>query len=106
DTSFASPDEVLAALQARTPAGRRIRDEVRTLVPLLRREALKGEQLGELTPEVLQALNRAGVFRITLPAELGGSALGVRDTVEIITEVARGDGSPAWLVVVASSVRP
>src|SRR6266567_439949 len=84
NTSSASPEEVLAALQVRTPTARRIRDEVHALVPLLRREALKGEQMGELTPEVLQALNRAGVFKINLPVELGGYALGIRDTVDII----------------------
>lgn len=91
--------------QTRTSKGRKILEEVRDLVPLLRSEGQKGEQMGELTPEVLQALNKAGVFRITLPVEFGGSALGVRDTVEIISEVARGDGSPAWLIVVSSGVR-
>lgn len=82
--------------------GRRIRDEVLNLVPLLRQHALQGEKQGRVPDEVLQALQRSGLFKISIPAECGGLALGARDVAEILTAVARGDGSTAWLTMIAS----
>lgn len=90
---------------ARSPVAQRIRDEVLTLIPLLRREALEGEELGALTPAVLQAIDNAGVFKINLPVEFGGYALGARDTVEIIAALGQGDGAAAWIAWVAGGIR-
>ena len=61
-----------------TEAGRRIRDEVTALIPLLRRNALEGERIGAMPQESLDALHRTGAFMITTPVELGGYALGIR----------------------------
>ncbi|WP_200306181.1 acyl-CoA dehydrogenase family protein [Streptomyces adelaidensis] len=77
----------------------------RGLVPLLRRNALEGEEIGALTPETLQALHEAGMFKIMLPPEVGGDALGARDTVEVVSAVAEGDGSAAWTVFVTGGIR-
>ncbi|WP_330351241.1 acyl-CoA dehydrogenase family protein [Streptomyces sp. NBC_00582] len=77
----------------------------RGLVPLLRRNALAGEEIGALTPETLQAMHEAGVFKIMLPPELGGDALGARDTVEVIAALAEGDGAAAWTVFVSGGIR-
>ncbi|MFF4259316.1 acyl-CoA dehydrogenase family protein [Streptomyces sp. NPDC001663] len=85
--------------------GRVIRDAARGLVPLLRRNALEGEEIGALTPETLQAMHEAGVFKIMLPPELGGDALGARDTVEITAALAEGDGAAAWTVFVSGGIR-
>lgn len=95
DPSSQSPDD----------RGRVIRDAARALVPLLRRNALEGEEIGALTPETLQAMHEAGVFRIMLPPELGGDALGARDTVGITAALAEGDGAAAWTVFVAGGIR-
>lgn len=85
-----------------TPEGRRIRDEVRELVPLIRENAAAGEELGCLPPATLDALHRTGLFRASVPREFGGYALGARDLAEIVTAVATGDGSAAWLAMIAS----
>lgn len=85
-----------------TPAGRRIRDAVAELVPLIRKNALEGERLGCLPPETLQALHATGLFRISVPQEFGGEALGARDLAEIVSTVARGDGSAGWTTMIAS----
>ena len=88
-----------------TDTGRRIRDEIRALVPELRANAEEGETIGALTPSMLKALSDAGIFRLTLPAEYGGTALGARDITEIITALGAGDGAAGWLAVVATASR-
>jgi alkylation response protein AidB-like acyl-CoA dehydrogenase len=85
--------------------GRRIRDEIRELIPVLRANAAEGEQTGALTPETLKAVSGAGVFKLTLPAEYGGTALGARDIAEIVTALGSGDAAAGWLTVVATATR-
>jgi len=85
--------------------GRRIRDEIRELVPLLRTNAAEGEKIGALTPETLEAVSDAGIFKLTLPAEYGGTALGARDIAEIVAALGSGDAAAGWLAVVATATR-
>jgi alkylation response protein AidB-like acyl-CoA dehydrogenase len=47
----------------------------------------------------------AGVFKLTLPAEYGGTALGARDIAEIVTALGSGDAAAGWLTVVATATR-
>lgn len=75
------------------------------MIPMLRRNAPEGEELGALPPKTLQALHNAGVFKIAIPEQVGGYALGARDMIEIVTTLGRGDGSAGWLVIVSSGIR-
>jgi alkylation response protein AidB-like acyl-CoA dehydrogenase len=75
------------------------------MVPLIRANAREAEELGAMTPALLDALNTAGIFKMAIPPELGGYALGARDVLEIVSELARGDGSVAWMAFVASGMR-
>jgi len=85
-----------------TEVGRKIRDKVRALRPLIREHAAEGEALGCLPPATLDALAEAGVFNLSAPPAFGGPALGARDLAEIVAEVARGDGSAGWTTMIAS----
>lgn len=85
-----------------TELGRKIRDQVRELVPLIRKHALEGERAGKVPDETLKALQRTGLFLISVPIEHGGYALGARDLAEIIIEVSRGDASTGWISMIAS----
>lgn len=85
-----------------TPEGRRIRDEVRALTPLIREHALTSEKQGYVADVVLAALTKTGLFRISVPVEYGGYALGARDVAEIVTAVASADGATAWITMIAS----
>lgn len=85
--------------------GRRIRDEIRELIPVLRANAVEGERTGALAPQTLKAVSDAGVFKLTLPAEYGGTALGARDIAEIIAALGSGDAAAGWLAVVATATR-
>ena len=88
-----------------TETGRQIRDKAAALVPLLRKNAPEGERLGALSAESLIALNDVGAFKLTLPTDFGGYALGARDVVEIVSELGRGDGSAGWMAFVAGGLR-
>jgi len=86
-------------------AGRRMRDQIVELLPLLRAHAAEGEELGALAPATLEAVDRVGAFKVTIPIELGGFALGARDTAEVVKVLGRGDASAGWLVIVSSAAR-
>lgn len=86
-------------------AARIMRDEVLALVPLIRREAEAGEKSGAMTPDVVNALNEVGFFKITLPREYGGFAFGARDIAEVVAAAATGDGSTAWSGFVSVGIR-
>lgn len=85
--------------------GRRIRDDILDMLPLLRKHAAESEQLGALAPATLAAVDRSGAFKITIPVELGGYALGARDAAEIVKALGQGDASAGWLVIVSSAAR-
>ena len=92
-------------LTAPSEAGKRLQDAALGLVPMLRSEAREIERLGAMPPAVLAALTDAGIFKMAMPLELGGYALGARDAVEIVSALGRGDGSAAWMAFVGSGLR-
>ncbi|GHF05359.1 acyl-CoA dehydrogenase family protein [Pseudolysinimonas yzui] len=88
-----------------TDKGRAIRDEVRALLPLIREDAQEGERIGALTPRVLEALDAAGVYKMTMPEEWGGYGLGTRDLLEIISVLGEADGSAGWAAFVGIGIK-
>ncbi len=88
-----------------TDRGRQLRDRVRELAPLIRAQAQEGERIRSLTPDVLAALDDAGIYRMTMPIEWGGYALGSRDLVEIIRALGEADGSAGWAAFVGVGLK-
>ncbi len=78
-------------------------DNVRAIGPSLRERALAGERAGRHSDETIAELDAAGVFNIASPAEFGGDELTVRQQLDVVTEVAKWDGSCAWTVWVGAS---
>lgn len=78
-------------------------DNVRALGPELRKRAPAAEKAGRHSDETIAELDAAGVFNIGSPAEYGGDELSVREQLEVISEVAKWDGSAGWTVWVAAS---
>jgi alkylation response protein AidB-like acyl-CoA dehydrogenase len=82
------PDrEIRADLVARATA----------LVPLLRKNARKAEDDRRLPEENIDALEQAGLFRLTQPKRFGGSEADFRTKLEVIQELGRGCGSTAFV---------
>ena len=68
------------------------------LVPLIREHAEKSSQERRVVPEVVDALEEAGLFKLLVPRRLGGLETNLRTMMECMAEVGRGDGSTAWTV--------
>ncbi len=78
-------------------------ENVRAIGPTLRERALANERAGRHSDETIADLDAAGAFNIASPAEYGGDELSVRQQLEVITEVAKWDGSCGWTTWVAAS---
>lgn len=68
------------------------------LVPLIREHAEKSSEERRVVPEVVDALEEAGLFKLLVPRRLGGLESNLRTMMECVAEVGRGDGSTAWAV--------
>ncbi|ASO20929.1 alkylation response protein AidB-like acyl-CoA dehydrogenase [Actinoalloteichus hoggarensis] len=75
-------------------------DRASTLVPVLRRHALWQEENRRLHEETIQALTDSGLLRMRMPAHHGGGESDLRTLVDVLAELARGDGSTSWTVAV------
>jgi alkylation response protein AidB-like acyl-CoA dehydrogenase len=70
------------------------------IVPVLREHAVWSEENRRLHPESIQAVTDAGLLRMRVPTRYGGHESDMRTVVDVIAELARGDGSVAWTVAV------
>ena len=66
------------------------------MVPLLRAETAAIEAGRELTADVLDALHERELFRLSLPAHVGGYELPVPVLAEVTEIIAGADASTAW----------
>jgi alkylation response protein AidB-like acyl-CoA dehydrogenase len=71
----------------------------KNLQPLIREQAAASEAKGELTPPLVKAIEDAGFYGMWIPAELGGSELTPRQSLEVLEELAIGDASTSWVVM-------
>jgi len=56
-----------------------------------------------LPPDIAEAFSKGGLFHALVPAELGGSEVHPSTLVEIIKQVAIGDGSAGWNVMIGTT---
>lgn len=66
------------------------------LVPLIREYAQESSEARRVVPEVMSALEDAGLFKLFIPRRYGGHGANMATAVETIAEISRGDGSTAW----------
>lgn len=71
--------------------------DVAKLVPLLKSHAAWADEHRRLHPETLEALTDAGAFQLRLPARYGGLETSTRTVIDVLAEIAKGDGSAAWV---------
>lgn len=86
-----------------SPTATKVIENVRALGPTLRDRATAAERAGRVSDETIADLDAAGVFEIGGPAEFGGYELSIAEQLEVITEVAKWDGSCAWVAWVGVS---
>jgi 3-hydroxy-9,10-secoandrosta-1,3,5(10)-triene-9,17-dione monooxygenase len=77
-------------------------DRAADLVPALRAGAARTEAERGLSPETVEALVDAGVCKLRVPVRYGGYEADTRMVVDVLTQLARGDGSTSWIAAVWS----
>lgn len=81
-------------------------ERARKLGPLITEHAAESERLGQLSTKVVDAFHEAGLFRIMLPAQMGGFNLTIAQQCEVVEQIARYDGATGWNLAIASGGPP
>lgn len=82
--------------------GATILANARAAVETLKEEAAQGEGERRLTPRAVETLRSTGVFRMAMPRSWGGPELDIRTQIEVVEQLARGDGSAGWCGMIGS----
>ena len=86
-----------------TPGTTELVERARRLLPLLRANSAQGERDRRVTEESIQALRRAGLFKLLQPRRYGGFESSMRALVDVSAAVGEGDGGTAWVVSLLNS---
>ncbi|WP_127537166.1 acyl-CoA dehydrogenase family protein [Paenibacillus illinoisensis] len=68
------------------------------LVPYLQKFGTIIDEERHIPEEVIQKVSESGLFKLGTPKKYGGHEVSIRAMVEIISEVAKGNGSVGWVV--------
>jgi alkylation response protein AidB-like acyl-CoA dehydrogenase len=74
------------------------------LVPVLRENATRAEQLRRLPDETIRELEEAGLFRMLQPVARGGYGTDAATISKVMTLIASGCASSTWIMSIYSSV--
>lgn len=72
------------------------------LAAMVRAEAPAMERNGEISKEVLDAIYDRGLFKLLVPADLGGHMLPLPEALRVFERASRIDGSFGWLVTIGA----
>lgn len=78
-------------------------DRARRIAPLVREEALASEQLGTMTPKVVEAMKDAGLFWMLLETKVGGFQASMVDCMKAWEEISAADASAGWTLMANST---
>jgi alkylation response protein AidB-like acyl-CoA dehydrogenase len=70
----------------------------RALKPFLEAASARIEQARMLPPDVVDALCKSQMFRMTTPRSVGGAELDLATLAQVVATIAEGDASAAWCV--------
>lgn len=65
--------------------------------------AAEAEQARRLTPRLVDDITGAGLFRLCVPASVGGLEATAEELVRVVEALARGDGAAGWCVAIAAT---
>ncbi len=75
----------------------------RSLAPRAAEHAAQGERERRLVPALVDALAHAGLFRLCVPAAVGGLEAPAGALVEAVEAVSQGDGAAGWCVAISAT---
>jgi len=61
------------------------------------------EEARQIPADIVERMRQAGFFRLCIPKTLGGSEATPLEVLRVIEEIARADGSTAWVLMVGST---
>jgi len=99
DARKASPEGAMTVEEATED----LLNVARALEPIIRQHADEAERNHRLSQPVVDALARAGLFRMWVPRTLGGLEVSPLTAYRVVEEVARLDGSTGWCVFIGAS---
>lgn len=70
------------------------------LAPLLAKNAIWQEENRVLHDDTIEALTESGLLKLTLPARYGGYECDTTTLVDVLSEIALGDGAASWVSTV------
>jgi len=73
------------------------------IVPLLRSNGPKADADRRLPEASVEAMTKAGLFRICSPREYGGYGGDVRTYMDVVSEIGRGCGSASWIAFISNA---
>lgn len=85
-----------------SPHGEAILEAVRALTPQIRATRAEIEANRCLPPAIVDAMKRAGVFRMAMPSEWGGPELNPLTQIRVIESLSYADGSVGWCAMINS----
>ena len=91
-----SDHAVSAAVAKPGELGESCLERARAVAPVLAAAAAEIEAERELPPEVLAAMHEGELFRLSLPASLGGAELAPARLAQVAEIIAMADASAAW----------
>ncbi|AIW40048.1 MULTISPECIES: acyl-CoA dehydrogenase family protein [Paenibacillus] len=68
------------------------------LVPFLKEYGTEIDKNMHIPEEVIEKLSSAGLFKLRTPKKYGGFEVSIRAMIEIVSEVAKGNGSVGWVI--------
>ncbi|MGC2652174.1 MAG: acyl-CoA dehydrogenase family protein [Mycobacterium sp.] len=89
-----------APVAARTAA--ELVERIRTLQPMLAKNAAQGETERRVVEESIIALTDAGAFKIAQPRRYGGYETSMRTMLDVSAAVAEADGGTSWVVTLCN----
>lgn len=78
-------------------------ERAQRIAPIVRAEAEASEQLGTMTPRVVQAIKDAGLFWMLLERKIGGFQAPMADCMLAWEEIGAADGSAGWTLMANST---
>ena len=73
-------------------------ESVEKIASVIEGDAAEAERTGRLTAPVFDAVCDAGLFRMLVPADLGGFGLNIPESLAVVERVAACDASTAWVL--------
>jgi len=86
-----------------TTANDTLLDAANQIAPVLRERASDAEKQRTLPDDIVHRLKSAGLFRLGLPATLGGWEADPSTIFHVIEALCRADGSAGWTVLIGNS---